>query len=268
MNTDIFDPGMITQLLDGMNIIVTGGAEGLGFGMAKNFAHHGARVFILDKNIELANQTIRQIPGSGHLAVVCDITDKEMRKDAVDAVVREAGSIQVLVNNAGITHIQKAEEMDEEKWREVFDVNIHAMMFMSKEVARYMLEKGGGSIINIGSITSLVGFPKRSVYSTCKTAVLGLTRSLAIEWAQRGIRVNAIGPGYHETSLFRKYVNNGLIDEQCVIRRIPMGRLGSIDDVGKAAVFFASELSRYITGQFIMIDGGYTAFGAVEDASV
>jgi len=258
----------VANILEGLNIIVTGGAQGLGLGMARNFAHHGAKVFLLDKNITLARSAAALLPGDGHMAVECDVTIPELRHTALSEVIKAAGNIDVLVNNAGITHIQPAEEMDEEKWREVFEVNVHGMMFMSREVAGYMLKKGSGSIINIGSITSLVGFPRRSVYTTCKTAVIGLTRSLAIEWAQRGIRVNAIGPGYHETDLFRKYVNNGLIDEERIRKRIPMGRLGSIDDVGRAAVFFASGLSRYVTGQFMMVDGGYTAFGAAEDASV
>lgn len=265
---ETFDRDPVANILENLNIIVTGGAQGLGLGMARNFAHHGAKVFLLDKNIALARSAAGLLPGSGHLAVECDVTVPALRHAAVEAVIKTAGSIDVLVNNAGITHIQQAEEMDEEKWRNVFDVNVHGMMFMSREVAGHMLEKGSGSIINIGSITSLVGFPRRSVYATCKTAVIGLTRSLAIEWAQRGVRVNAIGPGYHDTDLFRKYVDNGLIDEERIRKRIPMGRLGSIDDVGRAAVFFASGLSRYVTGQFMMVDGGYTAFGAAEDASV
>jgi NAD(P)-dependent dehydrogenase (short-subunit alcohol dehydrogenase family) len=268
MKTKAFDNDPVAHILYGLNIIITGGAQGLGLGMARNFAHHGARIFILDKNPELALKSAKDLPGEGHLAVECDVTNQDMRNNAVSEVIKTAGTIDVLVNNAGITHIQEAEEMNEEKWRMVFDVNIHGMMFMCREVAQYMLLQGAGSIINIGSITSLVGFPLRSAYATTKTAVLGLTRSLAVEWAQRGVRVNAIGPGYHDTALFREYVNNGLIDENKIRKRIPMGRLGTIDDLGRAAVFFASSLSQYVTGQFLMVDGGYTAFGAAEDASV
>lgn len=265
MRTDqINDP--ITNILQGLNIAVTGGAQGLGLGMARNFAHHGARVFILDKNLALARESTSALSGNGHMAFLCDVTNAEMRLSAIAQVAETAGSIDVLVNNAGITHIQPAEEMNEEKWRQVFEVNVHAVMLMSRDVAPYMLSKGSGSIINIGSITTLVGFPRRSVYTTTKTAVLGLTRSLAIEWAQRGIRVNAIGPGYHDTALFREVVNSGIVDEERIRKKIPMGRLGTIDDVGRAAVFFASPLSQYITGQFLMVDGGYTAFGAAEDA--
>lgn len=255
-------------ILSGLNAIVTGGAQGLGLGMATSFAKYGAKVFILDKNIALAKESAQALPGSGHDAFECDITDAKMRKTAIENVVATAGRIDVLVNNAGITHIQEAENMDETAWKEVFEVNIHGGMFMSRDVAAYMIAQGSGSIINIGSITSLVAFPGRSVYCTTKTAVIGLTRSLAIDFAQKGIRVNAIGPGYHETALFKKYVDNGLIDREKIRKRIPMGRLGSIEDVGEAAVFFASPLSKYVTGQFLMVDGGYTAFGAAQDASI
>ncbi len=268
MKTNQISVDPMTGILLGLNIVITGGAQGLGLGMARNFAHHGARIFILDKNVILARESATELPGHNHVGLSCDVTNAEMRRSAITQVIEIAGSIDVLVNNAGITHVQPGEEMDEEKWRQVFDVNVHAVMFMSRDVALYMLAKGSGSIINIGSITTLVAFPKRSVYTTSKTAILGLTRSLAVEWAQRGIRVNAIGPGYHDTALFREYVDRGVVNEERIRKRIPMGRLGTIDDVGRAAVFFASSLSEYVTGQFLMVDGGYTAFGAAEEACI
>lgn len=260
-----------TKMLSGLTALVTGGAKGLGCGMARQMAHHGARVFLMDINEGLARTSARGLPeaadGREHCAFYGDVTVEADRRRVVAEVLREAGQIDVLVNNAGITHVQPGEEMDEEKWRRVFEVNVHGVMFMSRAVAPAMLERRCGSIINIGSITTLVGFPRRSVYVTTKTAVLGLTRTLAVEWAQRGVRVNAIGPGYHDTALFREYVQKGVVNEERIRRRIPMGRLGTIDDVGRAAVFFASPLSGYVTGQFLMVDGGYTAFGAAEDAS-
>jgi gluconate 5-dehydrogenase len=175
-------------------------------------------------------------------------------------------TIDILVNNAGITYISPAESMDESCWRAVFDVNVHGMMFMSRDVGKVMLAQGRGSIINIGSITSLLAMPGRSAYVTTKVGVLGITRTLAVEWAARGVRVNAVGPGYHRTPLLEKYIENGTVEEDKIRRSIPMGRLGTIDDVGKAVLFFASSLSEYITGQFLMVDGGYTVFGAPEDA--
>jgi NAD(P)-dependent dehydrogenase (short-subunit alcohol dehydrogenase family) len=254
-------------LLAGLTAVVTGGAQGLGYGCARWMAAAGARVAIIDKNGDGATHAAAALPGHGHLGLLCDVTNPENRRDAIDKVMVDLGTIDVLVNNAGITYIAPAEETEEERWREVFDVNVHGMMFMSRDVGKIMLKKGSGSIINIGSITSLMAMPRRAAYVTTKTAVLGLTRVLAAEWAARGLRVNAIGPGYHRTPLLQEYMDNGLVEEGNICRRIPAGRLGSIDDIGKAAVFFASSLSQYVTGQFLMVDGGYTIFGAPQDAS-
>lgn len=253
--------------LSGTVAIVTGGAQGLGYGSARWLAGAGAQVAILDRNAEGAVHAAQTLCGAGHLGIYCDITVPEHRERAISEVHRQLGSIDTLVNNAGITYISPAQEVDEESWREVFDVNVHGMMFMSRDVGHYMLAQNRGSIINIGSITSLLAMPGRAAYVTTKTAVLGLTRVLASEWAAKGIRVNAIGPGYHKTALLQKYIDNGLVTEEHIRRRIPAGRLGTIDDIGKAVVFFASPLSEYVTGQFLMIDGGYTTFGAPGDAS-
>jgi NAD(P)-dependent dehydrogenase (short-subunit alcohol dehydrogenase family) len=256
-----------THLLDGLNAVVTGGAQGLGFGCSRWLASAGARVFIADKNAEAAKRSAESLRGKNHQGIFCDVRSADDRRNLIKGIWEEAGSIDILINNAGITYISPAEEMDEDQWRAVFEVNIHAMMLMSRDVGKRMIQRGSGSIINIGSITSLLAMPGRAAYVTTKTAVLGLTRTLAIEWASRGVRVNAIGPGYHRTPLLEKYTEQGLIDEERIRSRIPMDRLGTIDDIGKAAVFFASPLSTYVTGQFLMVDGGYTVFGAPEDAS-
>lgn len=255
------------MLLDNRVALITGGAQGLGYAIAQNLAAHGARVFLLDLQAELAVNAASALPGSGHGGVRCDVTDAGSRAEAVASVLRTAGQIDVLVNNAGIQYHAPAESIEPERWLNVFNVNVHAMMFMCQAVAPTMFAQERGSIINIGSISSLLAMPRRIAYVTTKTAVLGLTRTLAVEWAQRGIRVNAIGPGYHRTPLFEDYARRGAIDEERIRRRIPMGRLGTPDDVGKATVFFASDLSDYVTGQFLMVDGGYTVFGAPEDAS-
>lgn len=257
------------HLLENQQIIVTGGAQGIGLGIARVCAEHGARIFLLDQQGEKAQAAAAGLPGrAAHQGVACDVTNPADRRRAIEQVRQSSdGRIDVLVNNAGITHVQRAEEMDEKRWRDVIEVNLNAVMFMSRDVAPVMLEQRSGSIINIGSITSLVAFPGRAVYVASKTAILGLTRTLAVEWARHGVRVNAIGPGYHCTPLFEKYASRGLIDPGRIRRRIPAGRLGTVDDVGRAAVFFASRLSEYVTGQLLMVDGGYTAFGAAEDAS-
>jgi NAD(P)-dependent dehydrogenase (short-subunit alcohol dehydrogenase family) len=259
---------VLPDLLRDRTAIVTGGAQGLGLAVANNLAACGARVFLLDLQEEQAHSAALSLPGNGHGGVYCDVTDARSRLTAIAAVQAQAVHIDILVNNAGIQYHSAAEEMDEVRWMQVFNVNVHAMMFMSRDVAHGMLAQQHGSIINIGSISSILAMPRRSVYVTTKAAVLGLTRTLAVEWAQRGVRVNAIGPGYHRTPLFEEYARRGAIDEERIRRRIPMGRLGTPDDIGRAAIFFASDLSEYVTGQFLMVDGGYTVFGAPEDASL
>lgn len=256
-----------SQLLAGQNAIVTGGAQGLGLATAVSLSQFGATVLILDLNLQKAEAAAASLPSSGHAAFQCDVTNAENRQRTVDEIVSKYQHIDVLVNNAGIQFHTPVAELEEDDWRRLFEVNVHAMMFMSRDVGRVMLKQQSGSIINIGSISSILGMPKRSIYVATKTAVLGITRALAVEWASSGIRVNAIGPGYHRTPLFEEYAQRGAIDETRIQKRIPMGRLGTSEDVGKAAVFFSSPLSSYVTGQFLMVDGGYTVFGAPEDAS-
>ncbi len=256
------------QLLEGSKIIVTGGAQGLGLGCAHWLAEAGARVFIADKNGPAAQASAARLPGEGHSAIRCDVCCAGDGLALVEQVWDEAGGIDVLVNSAGITYISPAEEMDESIWRTVFEVNIHGMMFMCRDTGKYMLHQGRGSIINIGSIASLLAIPGRAAYMATKTAMLGLTRTHAVEWAARGVRVNAVGPGYHHTPLLEEYVGRGLGHEERIRCRIPLGRLGTAGDVGKAVLFFASPLSEFVTGQFLMVDGGYTVFGAPEDACV
>lgn len=255
------------NLLAGQHVIVTGGAQGLGLATAVSLSQFGARIFILDLDLPKAEAAAASLPGEGHAAFQCDVTNADDRTKVVDEIVATYQHIDVLVNNAGIQFHTPVAELEDDDWRRLFEVNVHAMMFMSRDVGRVMLQQQSGSIINIGSISSILGMPRRSIYVTTKTAVLGLTRALAVEWASSGIRVNAIGPGYHRTPLFEEYAQRGAIDETRIRKRIPMGRLGTSEDVGKAAVFFASPLSSYVTGQFLMVDGGYTVFGAPEDAS-
>lgn len=256
-------------LVDGLVAVVTGGAQGLGYGAARMLAAHGARVFLVDVDLDKARTSAIELPGDrGHTAIRCDVTDEAQCRAAIRRVSDDSGRLDVLVNNAGIQYHSEAEAMDETRWRRVFDVNIHGMMLMSREAGRVMLAQGSGSIINVGSIASIQAMPRRLAYTTTKTAVVGLTRGLAVEWAGRGVRVNAVGPGYHWTPLVEEYIRKGALDEERIRKRIPMGRFGTIDDVARAILFFASPLSGYVTGQLLMVDGGWTTFGAPEDASL
>ena len=253
--------------LQGKTAVITGAAQGLGYGTAEVLAKAGARIAILDLQEEKAANAAQALPGDGHLAYRCDITDSEARAAVLNDIQSKASSIDILINNAGIQYHAAAEDIDEEQWHQLFNVNLHSVVFMSRDVGRIMLAQGGGAIVNIGSIVSVTAMPRRTPYTTAKTAIIGLTRSLAVDWAGRGIRVNAVCPGYHRTALFDDYVERGVLDVERITKRIPMARIGTVEDVGKAVLFFVSPLSEYITGQHLVIDGGYTSFGAAEDAN-
>jgi NAD(P)-dependent dehydrogenase (short-subunit alcohol dehydrogenase family) len=259
--------GIAFPFLAGRTAVITGGAQGLGAGTAEVLAGQGAKIFLLDLQEGRAQELAARLPGDGHAGLRCDVTDAGERNRAIQRVHEAAGRIDILVNNAGIQYHAPAEDIEEEKWYRLMEINLHAVLFMARDVGRIMLQQGRGSIINIGSIASVLSMPRRAPYVTAKTAIIGLTRNLAVEWASRGVRVNAVCPGYHETPLLMDYIDRGVIDGNRILKRIPMGRLGTIEDVGKAVLFFASDLSGYVTGQHLLVDGGYTVFGAPEDAS-
>ncbi len=252
----------LSSWLAGKTALVTGAAQGLGYAAATKLAGFGARVFIFDRDAELVHQAAASLPGEGHVGIHGDATSDADRQVAIGRIVENAGGLHILVNNAGIQYHADAMEMDEAGWMRVFDVNVHSMLFFSKLAARQMAKQEDGSIINIGSISSFFGMPRRSVYVTTKTAVVGMTRALATEWGRHNIRVNAVCPGYHETRLFKEYVAKGVLDPEVIRGRIPMGRMGNPDDIGNAVTMLCSPLATYITGQAIMVDGGYTVYGA------
>ncbi len=253
-------------LLDGVRAVVTGGGQGLGHSIAARFAACGATVAILDRDGPLAGQAAAALPGGGHLGLAADVTVAAEREEAVGEAIDRLGGLDVLVNNAGIQLHAPAEDITAEQWEKVLSVNLTAALMMSQLAARHLIARGsGGSIVNIGSLGSLLAMPRRTIYGTSKTAVLGLTRHLAVDWARHAIRVNAVCPGYHRTPLYEDYVRRGAIDEDRILNRIPMRRLGAPDDVADAAVFLASPLSSYLTGQALTVDGGYSVYGAAED---
>ena len=254
-------------LLEGANAIVTGAAQGLGFSIAKRYAECGARVFLLDMQADKVKDAARLLPGQGHEAFACDITDETQRAQTVQQIESIGGHIDILVNNAGIHYHSPIEDIEKDKWYRLIDVNMNAILFMSQVVGRVMIRQRRGNIINISSISGLISMPRRAAYVTAKTAVLGITRTLAIEWAKYGIRANAICPGYFATPMVISYIESGDVDEKEILRHIPMGKLGPMDAIGDACVFLASPLAEYVTGHTLVVDGGWTAFGAPEDAS-
>jgi NAD(P)-dependent dehydrogenase (short-subunit alcohol dehydrogenase family) len=240
--------------LEGRTALVTGGSRGIGRAIAAAFLEAGARVIISARGRDGLDQAAREL-GPNALALPCDIADPA----AVAALIEQAwalGPLDILVNNAGISPFYKrAEHVTVDEWDQVVDVNFRGTYFCSIETARRMFEAGlGGSIINVTSVGGTMPLERLAVYSGVKAGLNQLTRALALEWADRGVRVNAIAPGWTETDftsdLFASRHGERLRAE------IPMGRFAVPDDVTGAALFLASDASRYVTGAIIPIDGG------------
>jgi NAD(P)-dependent dehydrogenase (short-subunit alcohol dehydrogenase family) len=242
--------------------VVTGAGQGLGRQFALSLAEAGAGVVIAELNPQTGQKVAAEIRGLGvkALAVVTDITDPASVQQMVDAALREFNHIDILVNNAGISIWGDGENMPREDWLKVLDVNLNGTFNCCQVVGRVMLKQGRGSIINIASMSgSIVNVPQhQSNYNASKAAVMHLTKSLAIEWAKRGVRVNSISPGYMHTEL----VEHVFKDPQyggVWMDRIPMGRPGEPRELSGLVVYLASDASSYMTGSDIIIDGGYSA---------
>lgn len=247
--------------LDGQKAIVTGAGRGLGRALVLGLAEAGADVVLAGRSEAHLNGVRAEIEALGRRALVvptdvCRLGDLDV---LVERTLAAFGGIDILVNNAGTTYRAPATDFPESEWDRVMAINVKAVFFLCQKVGRVMIEQGrGGKIINIASLISVIGMPHIPAYAASKAGVTLLTRSLAVEWAQYGIRVNAIGPGYFKTDLTAGLEDHP--DRGPKIRmRIPMKRWGNPEDLKGAVVFLASDASRYITGQTIYVDGGWLA---------
>lgn len=187
-----------------------------------------------------------------------DVTDLNSVKIVVEKVIEQEGCIDILVNNAGILRVKPFLEVMESDWNQILDINLKGIYYCTSQVAKYMVQQGYGRIINVASQLGLVGSAERSVYTTSKGGVIQLTRSLSLEFASKGILVNAIAPGPVKTNL-TSYLLNDAERYKSVIEKIPLGRLAEPEEISGAVVFLCSEAASYITGQVLVIDGGWTA---------
>ena len=244
--------------------IVTGAARGIGAAISYRFASEGANLVIADVNLNEAQETSKKIANETSrevLPCMVDVTNSEDILKMVKYTEKELGEIDILVNNAGIGLVSPVEELKEEDWVRVLDINLKGVFLCSQAVGREMIRLKRGNIINIASMDGVVGLPGRSAYCTSKAGVIMFTKVLAIEWAKHNIRVNSISPGYTKTDLIAKLINQGIFDENGIKKRCPMGRMASPDEIAKAAVFLASDESSYITGSNLLVEGGWTAYG-------
>jgi 3-oxoacyl-[acyl-carrier protein] reductase len=241
--------------LHGKNALVTGGGRGIGREIALKLARAGADVAVSDIDRETAQQTAGAIETLGRrsLALKADVSNSTDVAAMVASFLEKFGAIEVLVNNAGITRDGLIIRMKEEDWDAVVDVNLKSVFLCCKEAARPMMKARAGKIINIASIVGLIGNVGQVNYAAAKAGMIGITKTLAREFAGRSIRVNAVAPGFIQSAMTDKIPD---VERQKLIDQIPMKRMGLPDDVAHAVLFLASPLSDYITGQVITVDGG------------
>ncbi|MDQ0482992.1 SDR family NAD(P)-dependent oxidoreductase [Guptibacillus hwajinpoensis] len=243
-------------------VVVTGAGKGIGRALAVGAAEAGADVVILARTEADINETAGLIRDLGRKAypIQVDVTSNEDIINAVQRIKVEAGSIDVLINNAGMNIRSKAKDVTEAEWNQIFQTNLQGAFFMSQACAELMKENGRGKIINIASVAGLVALRTGVVYAATKAGMIQMTKNLALEWAEDNITVNAIGPWYFRTPLTDKLLQN---EEylQDILSRTPMKRVGELKDLVGASVFLSSEASNYMTGQTLYVDGGMTIYG-------
>jgi gluconate 5-dehydrogenase len=256
MNTELFD-------LRGQVAVVTGGGRGIGRAIAEALADHGARVVVCGRNVSALEQIVsglrnRSAAGESFF-VTMDVTSEADVTRARDETLARAGAIDILVNNAGIDpHYAALEKTSHQAWDDIVAVNLTGVFRCCRTLGSAMLERRRGAIINISSIAGRVGLKRQVPYCATKGGVEQLTRALACDWAEHGIRVNAIAYGFVETDLTRAVLTHPHIGPR-YLARIPMGRFGQLSDVAGAAVFLASPAASYVTGHSLVVDGGWTA---------
>lgn len=235
--------------------IITGGGSGLGFAIAEKFTQSGITTIIAGRNEEKLNKAKEQL-GEHCFAMACDVSDLKAIPSFVEQVTAQFGRIDILVNNAGINMKKEFTEVTDEEFQTVIMTNLNAVFAMSREVVKQMIKQGGGSIINISSMAAQYGLPRVIAYTASKTAIDGMTRAMAVELSPKGIRVNAIAPGFIKTEMTAKALDSDPERKAKVFGRTPMGFMGEPADIGAAALFLAGDGAKYITGVVLPVDGG------------
>jgi len=235
--------------------IVTGGGSGLGFAIAQQFVQHNISTIIIGRNAEKLHAS-KSVLGNLCFAMPCDLSHLQSIPSLVQTIIDQFGKIDILVNNAGINMKKDFTEVTDEEFQRILTTNVTAVFAMSREVVKHMLKVESGCIINISSMAAQYGLPKVIAYSASKAAIDGMTRAMAVELSPKGIRVNAIAPGFIYSEMTEQALNNDPERKAKVFGRTPMGTMGQPEDIGQAALFLASDAAKFVTGVVLPVDGG------------
>ena len=246
--------------IDGQYALVIGGTSGIGLEISRAYLDAGARVIVAGSNQDKLDRALAELGHHGPVAGYrADVRDLDQLHGLVGLTLAHHGHLDLLVNCQGITRLKPAEDFTPEDWTHIFDTNLRSVFFACTEVGRHMLGRGRGSIINIASLSSFRGWPRSALYSMTKTAIVSMTETLATEWGARGVRVNAIAPGFFMTELAQSAMDP--VRRQRALDRTPMGRWGELDELVGAAIYLASPAARFVTGETLRVDGGFLASG-------
>ena len=236
-------------------VIVTGGGSGIGYAIARKLANDNITTLIIGRDQQKLDAAKKTIGDNIH-PIPFDLTDLPAIPQLVNSIIQQFGTVDVLVNNAGINLKKELLDVTDADFLQIMNTNVLSMFSLSREVCRHMVAMGKGSIINISSMASQYGIPKVIAYTASKSAIEGMTRAMAVELSPKGIRVNCIAPGFIATDMSAKALNNDPERKAKVLGRTPMGGLGEPADVAEAAYYLASDVSKYVTGVVLPIDGG------------
>lgn len=246
--------------LTGKTALITGSSQGIGFGIARALASAGAHVVLNGRNPERLSEAAATLKTEGFdvSQAAFDVTERAQVVAGVDQMVKDRGTIDILVNNAGMQHRTALEDFPEDAWHKLMATNLDSVFFVGQAVAKHMIQKGHGKIINICSVQSEMGRPGIAPYAASKGAVKMLTKGMCIDWGKHNIQVNAIGPGYFKTKLNEALVNDETFSGW-LTNRTPAGRWGDVEELGGAAIFLASPASSFMNGHILYVDGGITS---------
>lgn len=243
-------------------VVITGAGRGLGFGMARRFGQEGAQVVIAEIDTQLGERAAQNLRQEGIKATFepLDVRIPAQSVDLVEKLAAERGHIDVWVNNAGIANKAPAESISIEAWDDSIAVMLSGAFYCCQAVGRQMLAQGSGVIVNVASVGGLQHIEGRVAYSVPKAGLIMLTQALGIEWAKRGVRVVGIAPGVVMTEMVQKGIDEGTASLEAYLRRTPMRRLGTVEEIAEAVLFLASEEASYIVGEVMRVDGGWAAY--------